>query len=326
MTALVDAVRHGHRNVQLALRKAGALLPGHGTELCEAASVGDIDTIRVLIENGVDANEGDANGRTCLHLAACESQMGVIHFLLNCHTMPDLPHARKVEVNPVDINGGTPLDDALRHGNDVVAMLLRQYGAVCAKEGGEAMEEARRAQAKYNKKRFDKDVVVVSNEVLEGAREMRLVAPVGRYLEQLQEMETGIVEFHREIASLVHVIIKTERAFKEAKQPTPSGRARRQVTQEDTREKLGDVIPQLQDWHSAIDSPPSIKTPALRYLANPKAAESDVSKPLEGPKMFQIGLSHEEATVLEESQPRLLAMEALQRLWVVLGCLNDMVS
>ena len=121
---LDDAVRHGRTEIQALLRAHGARLRGDGyaIKICESAAKGDLDTLAVLVENGVDTAVGDYDGRTALHLAASEGQVSVLHYLLE----QDPP----LDVNCVDRAGGTPLEDAVRHGHSVAAMMLEDAGGV----------------------------------------------------------------------------------------------------------------------------------------------------------------------------------------------------
>ena len=123
-TPLDDAVRHDKVEVQALLREHGARLRGEGSavKICEAAAKGDLNTLTVLVENGVDTALGDYDGRTALHLAASEGQVSVLHYLLD----QDPP----LDVNCVDRVGGTPLEDAVRHGHSVAAMMLEDAGGV----------------------------------------------------------------------------------------------------------------------------------------------------------------------------------------------------
>ena len=50
--------------------------------LCWAASQGDIDEIQRMVANGVDLNEADYDGRTCIHLACSEGYENVVLYLL----------------------------------------------------------------------------------------------------------------------------------------------------------------------------------------------------------------------------------------------------
>jgi ankyrin repeat protein len=90
--------------------------------MCFAAWSGNIDQIRVLAESKVDLSVGDYDGRTPLHLAACSGHTSIIEYLLKNES---------VIVNAVDRFGGTPLDDAIRHGREGVAAVLRENGGVC---------------------------------------------------------------------------------------------------------------------------------------------------------------------------------------------------
>lgn len=46
------------------------------------ASEGDLDGIRELLESGIDVNFGDIDGRTALHVAACQGRPDVVDLLL----------------------------------------------------------------------------------------------------------------------------------------------------------------------------------------------------------------------------------------------------
>lgn len=50
-------------------------------EMCQAASVGDMDYLSMLVENGVDVNEADYDSRTALHLAASTGQKAICEYL-----------------------------------------------------------------------------------------------------------------------------------------------------------------------------------------------------------------------------------------------------
>lgn len=64
---------------------------------------------------------GDYDDRTPLHLAACNGNTAVLEYLLKQET---------VLVNAVDRFGGTPWDDAMRHGRKGAAALLEEAGCV----------------------------------------------------------------------------------------------------------------------------------------------------------------------------------------------------
>ncbi|MBI3342070.1 ankyrin repeat domain-containing protein [Candidatus Curtissbacteria bacterium] len=84
-----------------------------------AAFQGDLHEIQRLIACGVDLEEGDYDGRTAIHLAASEGQEEVVRYLI----------AKKVNINPKDRMGGTPLTDAIRGNHTKVVELLKKHGA-----------------------------------------------------------------------------------------------------------------------------------------------------------------------------------------------------
>lgn len=125
-TPLSDAIRHKQLEAQRILAKAGASVPHDddaAAELCRLAFEGDLDEMKILVENGLDVNLGDYDSRRALHLACCEERLGVIEYLLQ------IPG---IDVSPVDRFGGTPLEDAIRENRHTVALLLEKHGAVRA--------------------------------------------------------------------------------------------------------------------------------------------------------------------------------------------------
>ncbi len=88
-----------------------------------AASKGDVSALKRLSARANCLHLADYDRRTAMHLAAAEGHLEVIEFLLE----------RGVEVDPVDRWGGTPRDDAERHGHHEAAALLEAHGArTCA--------------------------------------------------------------------------------------------------------------------------------------------------------------------------------------------------
>jgi len=139
-TALQDAVRHGKTEVQKILKEAGGQVVGMETALtmCEAAATGDVATIKTFVENGVDAVIPDYDARTALHLAASNGQIEVLNYLLS----------QDISFNPVDIQGGTPFDDAVRHDQKIAAQMLELRGAL--RKGDPELELVQKQQEAVN--------------------------------------------------------------------------------------------------------------------------------------------------------------------------------
>ena len=121
-TPLHDAMRHKHNVVLGILRDAGSTFDcdehDAASMLCQAAYQGDIDEIQRLMDNRIDPNLGDYDGRRAMHLAASEGHVKVIEYLLSRHA----------EVNVIDRMGGTPLADAIRNQHDAAIKLLQKHG------------------------------------------------------------------------------------------------------------------------------------------------------------------------------------------------------
>ena len=71
----------------------------------------------------MDVFAADYDARTALHLAAAEGRKDVLAFLLGLEDAA-------AHVSSPDRWGGTPLDDATRHGSSGCEQLLRSAGAV----------------------------------------------------------------------------------------------------------------------------------------------------------------------------------------------------
>ncbi|XP_045787018.1 integrin-linked protein kinase 1 [Trifolium pratense] len=80
---------------------------------------GDLEGINELLDGGSDVNFRDIDGRTALHIAACQGRTDVVQLLLR----------RGAEVDPQDRWCSTPLADALYYKNHDVVKLLEQHGA-----------------------------------------------------------------------------------------------------------------------------------------------------------------------------------------------------
>ena len=86
--------------------------------LCDAASTGDLDTLKLILEHGIDPNCGDYDDRAPLHLAAAEGHDKCVEYLIT----------KNAEVNIEDRWGSTPLQDAVASGHVGVAEHLISRG------------------------------------------------------------------------------------------------------------------------------------------------------------------------------------------------------
>ncbi|KAK4589450.1 hypothetical protein RGQ29_020146 [Quercus rubra] len=87
--------------------------------LMYSANEGDLDGIRELLDSGVNVNFKDSDGRTALHVAACNGLTDVVSLLLD----------RGSELDPSDCWGSTPLADAIHYKKHDVIKLLEKRGA-----------------------------------------------------------------------------------------------------------------------------------------------------------------------------------------------------
>ena len=135
-TPFNDAVKSKHDDIAKYMRTADPnmsfKLAGNelGVLLCQAASGNNLAEIKRLVNNGVDPNEDDYDGRTAMHLAASEGHMEILEYLMSI----------KANIMCRDRFGGTPLEDAVRHNFEMrnaesVQKLLREHGATLAGEG-----------------------------------------------------------------------------------------------------------------------------------------------------------------------------------------------
>jgi Ankyrin repeats (3 copies)/Ankyrin repeat len=119
---LDDAHRHRHAHVTKLLLAHGAISgsPSQSNCFITAASEGDIEEIKSILELGVvDVNKGDYDKRTALHLAAGEGHVEVVRLLCQAGA----------NVNVKDRWGNRPLDDAKRSGHGDCVAILEQAGA-----------------------------------------------------------------------------------------------------------------------------------------------------------------------------------------------------
>ncbi|XP_062413289.1 60 kDa lysophospholipase isoform X2 [Pungitius pungitius] len=81
---------------------------------CAAARIGDIDALK-----GTNFSLSDYDGRTPLHIAACEGHLKLVEYLLS----------HGVKVHAKDRYGDTPLGNAVRFRHEEMVKLLRKAGA-----------------------------------------------------------------------------------------------------------------------------------------------------------------------------------------------------
>ncbi|XP_049917346.1 60 kDa lysophospholipase isoform X2 [Epinephelus moara] len=96
---------------------------------CAAAKIGDIEAIEALKEMGSNLCLGDYDGRTPLHIAACEGHLKLVQYLLS----------NGATVYAKDRYGDTPLCNAVRFRHREVVKLLRKTGAHLSRD---KLEEA----------------------------------------------------------------------------------------------------------------------------------------------------------------------------------------
>ncbi|XP_051723639.1 60 kDa lysophospholipase isoform X3 [Ctenopharyngodon idella] len=89
------------------------------TLVCVAAKIGDIEALEAIREMGTDLSMADYDGRTPLHIAACEGHLKVVEYLLS----------KGATVYARDRFGDTPLRNAVRFRHKDVVKLLRKTGA-----------------------------------------------------------------------------------------------------------------------------------------------------------------------------------------------------
>lgn len=119
---LDDAYRHRHAAVIQLLQQRGGKFgsPSQANNLMSAASEGDIEEVKALLEYGnVNVSVGDYDRRTALHLAAGEGHTEIVRML--CENGAD--------VNARDRSGKRPLDEAKSGSHKDCVHLLEKHGA-----------------------------------------------------------------------------------------------------------------------------------------------------------------------------------------------------
>jgi ankyrin repeat protein len=125
-TPLDGAVEKGHDLVAAALFARGGQMNMKSAKslFMKSARSGDLGTLKLLIENGIDVNVTDYDQCSALHVAAMADQPVAVDFLLS----------NKCDVNPLSRWQTTPLDEAVKSQSLLSAKLLLALG-------GETLEE-----------------------------------------------------------------------------------------------------------------------------------------------------------------------------------------
>jgi ankyrin repeat protein len=112
-TALQDSINHHQGPVTVLLANWGATLNNDNIaeRLCNASAAGDIDALKLMVQNGANVNACDYDLRTALHVGAASSQGKCVEYLIQRHA----------DCNAVDRWGSTPLQDAVNAGNSPLA-------------------------------------------------------------------------------------------------------------------------------------------------------------------------------------------------------------
>ncbi|CAA7021580.1 unnamed protein product [Microthlaspi erraticum] len=92
-------------------------------QLLFMASKGDVHGVEELLDDGIDVNSIDLDGRTALHIASCEGHYDVVKVLLS----------RRANIDARDRWGSTAAVDAKYYGNVEVYNLLKARGAKAPK-------------------------------------------------------------------------------------------------------------------------------------------------------------------------------------------------
>ncbi|KAK3251424.1 hypothetical protein CYMTET_39234 [Cymbomonas tetramitiformis] len=175
-TPLQDAVRHNHIEIQALLGKKGATFGDLdvAAQLCQAASTNDVTTLQTFYRCGVDMNSSDYDNRTAMHLAASNGCVEALSWMLQ---------RDGIEVNPVDRLGGTPLEDAYRHDEPVMILMLEAKGGV--RKGHPSLEENMRKAAEERAALELKKGKEQVRAMAENTSEMKLLKQCSEWVKQI---------------------------------------------------------------------------------------------------------------------------------------------
>ncbi|VDK36170.1 unnamed protein product [Taenia asiatica] len=104
--------------------------------LMRVSKKGDLLTLKMMVKEGADVNEQDANGRTALHESSLQNFLHVVSYLLKHNANPNLQAMPRSGGGAG--TGDTPLHEAARGGHIRIIRALLRYGAdpkICNNNG-----------------------------------------------------------------------------------------------------------------------------------------------------------------------------------------------
>lgn len=130
--------------------------------LTRSCSVGDLEQLKEVVDGDLPAliKCKDYDGRTPLHLSACEGQQHVVQWLLESGADP----------NPLDRYQGTPLQDALRQGKLETAKTLLSMGGKLYEDGKFLTLEEHSALAHEDGREWEIDLEEIEDETAHSTR------------------------------------------------------------------------------------------------------------------------------------------------------------